>query len=67
MTVSNAFVAFLRPWLDQTDGSLKRWNNAIALGQLRYNLARSSEEWRESILSETRPTLQIMDEDFELS
>jgi hypothetical protein len=37
--IADAFVAYARPLLDQTDGSEEQLNRAFAISQLRYNLA----------------------------
>jgi hypothetical protein len=63
--IAEAFVAYAKPLLDQTDGSEPELNKAFALSQLCYNLALVPEEDRESALREMRAKLEINDAEFD--
>jgi hypothetical protein len=62
--IADAFVAFARPLIDQTDGSEEQLNRAFAMSQLCYNLAMLPEDARETTLSKMRPKLKMNDEEF---
>jgi hypothetical protein len=63
--IAEAFVAFAKPLLDQTDGSEEQLNRAFALSQLCYNLALLPDDHRDSALTEMRRTIEMDDEEFE--
>ena len=63
--IADAFVAYAQPLLDQTDGSHEQLNKAFAMSQLCYNLALLPSDKRDKLLSETRASLQMDDEEFD--
>jgi SEC-C motif len=63
--IAEAFVAYAKPLLDQTDGSEEQLNKAFAISQLCYNLALLPDDSRSAALAEMRPTLGMDDEEFE--
>ena len=60
--IAEGIVAYAQPLLDQTDGSEEQLNKAMTISQLCWNLALLSEDGRDQMLSEMRPSLN-MDED----
>jgi hypothetical protein len=63
--IADAFVAYARPLLDQTDGSQEQLNKAFSISQLCYNLAMMPEDHREQMLVEMKSTLKMEDKEFE--
>ncbi|NUQ64470.1 MAG: SEC-C domain-containing protein [Pirellulales bacterium] len=63
--IADAFVAYARPLLDQTDGSEEQLNKAFAISQLCYNLSLMPEDSRDRVLGEMKPTLDMDDEEFD--
>jgi uncharacterized protein YecA (UPF0149 family) len=62
--IADAFVAYARPLLDQTDGSEEQLNRAFAITQLCYNLALLPDDQRDTMLGEMQQTLGMDDEEF---
>jgi SEC-C motif len=63
--IAEAFVAYAKPLLDQTDGSEEQLNRAFAISQLCYNLALLPDDSRSGALAEMQPSLGMDDEEFE--
>jgi SEC-C motif len=63
--IAEGIVAYAQPLLDQTDGSLEQLNKAMTISQLCWNLALLSEDGRDQMLSEMRPSLNMDEEQFE--
>jgi hypothetical protein len=63
--IAEAFVAFAKPLLDQTDGSHEQLNKAFAISQLCYNLALLPEDDRCAAFTEMQQTLKMDDEEFD--
>jgi hypothetical protein len=63
--IAEALAAYAQPLLDQTDGSVEQLNKAFAITQLCYNLALMPEDSRDQVLSETKQSLQMDDEEFD--
>ena len=62
--LADAFVAYARPLLDQTDGSEEQLNRAFAISQLCYNLALLPDEQQDAMLREMQQTLGLDDAGF---
>jgi uncharacterized protein YecA (UPF0149 family) len=62
--IAEAIAAFAQPLLDQTDGSPEEMNKAFEISQVCFNLALLSEDRREAVLSELRPSLEMDDEEY---
>src|SRR6185437_4985284 len=62
--IAEGIVAYAQPLLDQTDGSVEQLNKAMTISQLCWNLALLSEEGRDRMLSEIRPSLDMDEEQF---
>ena len=60
--IAEAIVAYAQPLLEETDGSEEQLNKAMTISQLCWNLALHTEDGRDQMLSEMRPSLH-MDED----
>ncbi|HUY88224.1 MAG TPA: SEC-C metal-binding domain-containing protein [Pirellulales bacterium] len=63
--IAEAFAAFAKPLLDQTDGSEEQLNKALQIGQLCYSLALLSDDQREGLLGEMRSAFDMNDEEFD--
>jgi hypothetical protein len=63
--IADSIVAYAQPLLDDTDGSVEQMDNALALGQLCWNLALKPEEERDKALREVLPILKIKEDEFE--
>ena len=59
--LADAFVAYARPLLDQTDGSEEQLNRAFAISQLCYNLSLLPDEQQDAMLREMQQTLGLDD------
>ena len=64
--IAEGFVAFAQPLLDQTDGSEKQLNKALAISQVCFNLALLPEDRRSAALTEMRQSLKMDEEEFEV-
>jgi uncharacterized protein YecA (UPF0149 family) len=64
--IADAFVAYAKPLLDQTDGSHAELSKAFALSQFCYNLALVPDEKRESALSELQAGVEMDDAEFDI-
>jgi uncharacterized protein YecA (UPF0149 family) len=62
--IAEAIAAYAQPLLDQTDGSLEQMNKAMSISQLCWNIAVLPEDRREQMLSETRLSLQMDEDEF---
>jgi uncharacterized protein YecA (UPF0149 family) len=62
--IAEAMAAYAQPLIDETDGSLKQLNHALAIAQVCWNLALFPEE-REHMLVEMRSSLKMDDDEFE--
>lgn len=62
--IGEAFAAYAKPLLDQTDGSEGQLNKAFAISQFCYNLALMPEGSRDQALSEMKLSLKMDDEEF---
>ena len=60
--IAEGIVAYAQPLLDQTDGSMEQLNKAMTISQLCWNLALLSEDGRDQMLSEMRPSLNMDEE-----
>jgi SEC-C motif-containing protein len=63
--IGEAIVAYSQPLLDQTDGSEEQLKKAMAICQLCWNIALQSEDRRQQMLSEMRPSLQMDEAEFD--
>lgn len=63
--LAEGFAAYVQPLIDQTDGSIEQLKKAFAIGQLCYNLALLPDDSREKMLSESRQSLHMDEEEFE--
>ena len=63
--IAEGIVAYAQPLLDQTDGSLEQLNKAMTISQLCWNLALLSEDGRDQMLSEMRPSFDMDEEQLE--
>ena len=63
--IAESIMAYAQPLLDETDGSIKQMNNALALGQVCWNLALMPEEACNEALREMRPSLKMEAGEFE--
>jgi hypothetical protein len=63
--IADAFVAYGKPLIDQTDGSPEELDKALQMTQLCYNLALLPEESRDKVLGEFRSTVNMDDEEFD--
>jgi uncharacterized protein YecA (UPF0149 family) len=63
--IAEALVAYAKPLVDQTDGSMEQLNKAFAISQLCFNLALSPEDSRIKTLSELQSRLEMDDEEFD--
>jgi SEC-C motif len=63
--IAEGIVAYAQPLFDQTDGSMEQLNKAMSISQLCWNLALLSEDGRDQMLSELRPSLDMDEEQFE--
>jgi hypothetical protein len=63
--IADGIVAYAQPLLDQTDGSVEQLNKAMTISQLCWNLALLSDDGRDQMLSEIRPSLDMDEEQFE--
>ncbi len=62
--IADAFVAYARPLMDQTDGSIDGINRATALAQMCWTLAILPEERRDAAIDKMKPALSMTDEQF---
>jgi hypothetical protein len=62
--IAEGIVAYAQPLLDQTDGSVEQLNKAMTISQLCWNLALLSEDGRDRMLSQMRPSLDMDEEQF---
>lgn len=62
--IAEALVAYIRPLLDQTDGSQEQMNKAMAIGQLCYNLALLPKDEQERSIGELQTSLTMDDDEF---
>jgi SEC-C motif len=63
--IGEAIMAFTKPLLDATDGSLEQMNKALALGQVCWNLAVTPADAREELIQQTRMSLKMDDAEFD--
>jgi hypothetical protein len=62
--IADAIMAYTKPLLDQTDGSIEQMNKALALGQMCYNLALVPEGRRDQAIDDLRSSLEMDDQEF---
>jgi hypothetical protein len=62
--IAEGIVAYAQPLLDQTDGSVEQLNKAMTISQLCWNLALLSEDGRDRMLSQMRPSLDMDEAQF---
>ena len=63
--IADGIMAYGRPLIDATDGSIEQLNKAMALIQLCYNLALTPEDKRETVLLEMQSSLHLTVEEFD--
>lgn len=63
--IADAIMAYAKPLIDDTDGSIEQMNKALAIGQACWNLAILPEEKRRSALDGLRDCFPMSDADFE--
>ena len=63
--IADAIMAYAKPLIDETDGSLEELNKALAMSQLCWNLAIAPKETRQSVLDDMQNTMQMNDAEFE--
>jgi len=62
--IAEAIVAYARPLLEATDGSIDKMNRAMAVAQTCWNLALLPEEQRDAAIDELKPALKMTDGEF---
>jgi hypothetical protein len=60
--IADATVAYARPLIDETDGSMEQVNNALQISTLCWNLSLMPEEAREKAIGDMRATLDMMND-----
>jgi len=63
--IADALVAYARPLMDETDGSLEQLNRAFSIAHLCYNLAMVPENERAAHLSQVKSSLNMEDAEFD--
>ena len=63
--IGDAIVAYARPLLDETDGSIEDVKKAMAVSQLCFNLALSPAQTREQTISELSTNLNMSAAEFD--
>ena len=63
--IAEGIVAYARPLLDATDGSLEQMNKALAISQVCWNLAILPKGDQEEMLNKLRPSLEMDADEFE--
>ncbi|WP_157605121.1 hypothetical protein [Schlesneria paludicola] len=63
--IAEELVDYIKPLIDQTDGSMEQVKQAAAMGQLCYNVALLSDDGLEKRLDKTRESLQMDEVEFE--
>jgi uncharacterized protein YecA (UPF0149 family) len=63
--ITEGFLAYAQPILDQTDGSQEQLNKAFTISHLCFSLAQLPEDRRDTRLNEMRPVLKMDDEEFD--
>ena len=64
--IADGFMAFAKPLLEKTDGSLEEMNKSLSIAQLCFNLALMPEEHRDKTLREMQSSIGMGDEEFEV-
>ena len=62
--IADGFIAYARPLIDQTDGSLEQMKKAMAVSQCCFNLSLLPEDRLDQSIAEMQQSLQMDDEDF---
>ena len=62
--IAEGIAAYAQPLLEQTDGSVEQLNKAMTISHLCWNLALLSEDGRDRMLTEVRPSLDMDEEQF---
>ncbi len=62
--MSESFVAYAQPLLDETDGSQEQMQNALSIAQMCWNLALLPEKDQKDSLAEMRPALGMSGAEF---
>jgi hypothetical protein len=62
--IAEGIVAYAQPLLDKTDGSEEQLNKAMTISQLCWNIALLPEDRRDQMLSEMRPSLHMVEDQF---
>ena len=62
--MAESMVAYAQPLLDETDGSHEQMQHALAIAQMCWNLALSSESEQEEMLARMRPALKMDNAEF---
>jgi hypothetical protein len=63
--IADGIMAYGKPLIDQTDGSMEQLNHALKITQLCWNLALLPADEREQLLSEVRPSLNQDEGEFD--
>lgn len=63
--IADAIMAYAKPLIDGTDGSVEKMNKALAISQACWNLALLPEEQRRAGLVDLRDCFQLGDEEFD--
>ena len=63
--IADGLVAYARPLIDQTDGSIEQMNKAFAMATLCYNLALAPEDGRAKSIKELQQKFAMNDEELE--
>jgi hypothetical protein len=63
--IADAMMAFAKPLIDATDGSMEQINKALALSQCCWNLAITPEANREDLIQKMQSNFQMNDAEFE--
>lgn len=62
--IADGIVAYAKPLLDGTDGSIEQANKALKMAQLCFNLALVPKEKREESICDTQESLGLDDDEF---
>lgn len=64
--IAEGIVAYAKPLIDETDGSIEQLKKAMAMSQLCFNLALASEDTRGRAMSKLQKSLEMDDEEFDV-
>ena len=62
--IADAIVAYARPLIDQTDGSVDGMNHALVVAQICWNLALVPDDRRDAAIDDSKSAMQMTDGEF---